>query len=124
MAKVPMRVIPEPAPGTREVLRAISAGSKAVRGMDGRVSFLCGNCRDLLAMDVYWDTPIVFSGVEPFLPLLCVSDLVFQCKNCGAFNETWTHGPGVGVGKRLPHASSRRQRATDRLRSAWEAIRR
>ncbi len=40
MAKMEMRVIPEPAEGTREVLSAHGAGSMAIKGV-GSISFLC-----------------------------------------------------------------------------------
>ncbi len=95
MAKIEMRVIPEPAGGTREVLSAHSAGSRAITGGDGSISFLCGNCRDVLAKSVDPDTWIMYAYNESadegaddeFTPLYRVRDIVFKCKGCGAFNE-------------------------------------
>jgi hypothetical protein len=95
MAKMEMRVIPEPAAGTREVLSAKGAGSMAIKGVDGSISFLCGNCRDMLVKTLDPDAWIVHAYDESadegaddeFTPLYRVRDLVFKCKGCGAFNE-------------------------------------
>jgi hypothetical protein len=94
MAKVPMRVIPEPPEGTREVLTSQHAGSTAIKGGDGSTSFLCGNCRDVLVKSVGPDQWVVYAHNpaaaytdNEFTPLFRVRDIVFRCKGCGAFNE-------------------------------------
>jgi predicted RNA-binding Zn-ribbon protein involved in translation (DUF1610 family) len=90
MAKIPMRVIPEPPEGGREVVVARTAGSVAIKGTEGSVSFLCGNCRAILAKSIGPDTDVVHaedSETGDFIPLYKVRDLVFKCKACGAFNE-------------------------------------
>jgi hypothetical protein len=93
MAKVEMRVIPEPVEGTREVTSARHAGSMAIKGGNGSNSFLCGNCRDALAKSVDPDAWIIYAYNEDadegdeFTPLYRVRDIVFKCKGCGAFNE-------------------------------------
>jgi hypothetical protein len=87
MAKVPMRVIPEPVEGTREIFSSRTAGSKVITGNQGATTLVCGNCRAILAKSVGRDEPIVFEAEPPWTPLLTVRDLVFKCKGCGAFNE-------------------------------------
>jgi hypothetical protein len=92
MAKVPMRVIPEPAAGTREVFTSKVPGSIAITGTEGSTSFLCGLCRAVLAKNVGPDRTIAWGEEDPpgsgeFPPLLTLRDVVFKCKGCGAFNE-------------------------------------
>jgi len=85
-----MRVIPEPAEGTREVLAAKHAGSMAITGAEGSTSLVCGNCRDVLAKSVDPDAWHVYAydeDADEFMPLARVRELVFRCKGCGAFNE-------------------------------------
>lgn len=94
VAKVPMRVIPEPREGTREVLAAEHAGSVVIKGNDGAKSFLCGNCRDVLVKSIDPDEWVVYAHNpaaeytdHEFTPLYRVRDIVFRCKGCGAYNE-------------------------------------
>ena len=102
MAKAPMRVIPEPREGTREVLTSAHAGSTAIKGSDGSTSFLCGNCRDVLAKSVgpdqwvvYRHNPAAAYTDDDFTPLYRVRDIVFRCKGCGPFIEVagWSAPP-------------------------------
>jgi hypothetical protein len=100
VAKIPMRVIPEPPDGTREIRVAKHAGSIAIKGNDGSTSFLCGNCRDILAKSIAPDewvvhrhNPAAAYTDEEFTPLYRVRDLVFLCKNCGAYNEVTVPPP-------------------------------
>jgi hypothetical protein len=91
MAKIPMRVIAEPAQGTREVhVGRKRAGAMVVKGTEGSTSFLCGRCRAILLKSVGADETLV-SGPEDergnFPPLYSVREAVFKCKSCGAFNE-------------------------------------
>jgi hypothetical protein len=94
MAKVPMRVIAEPPEGTREVWVAKHAGSMAIKGGNGSISFLCGNCRDMLVKSVdpdrwviYAHNPAAAYTDDEFTPLYRIRDIVFRCKGCGAYNE-------------------------------------
>jgi hypothetical protein len=85
-----MRVIPEPAEGSREVVVARNAGSVAITDTEGSVSFLCGNCRDIPQSASALTGGLCYTyddGTEQFIPLYRVRDLVFKCKGCGAFNE-------------------------------------
>jgi hypothetical protein len=85
-----MRVIPEPAEGTREVRTATHAGSMAIKGTEGSISFLWGNCRDILVKSVGPDEWVVYTydaDTDEFTPLYRVRDLVFKCKGCGGFTE-------------------------------------
>jgi hypothetical protein len=99
VAKVPMRVIPEPSEGTREVCVAQHAGSTVIKGNDGSRSFLCGSCRDVLVKNTGPDKWVVYqhnSAAEytddEFTPLYRVRDMVFRCKGCGAYNEVAGRG--------------------------------
>jgi len=65
-----MRVIPEPAPGSRAVLIPQS-GAPALRG-GGPLSYTCGKCGNLLLKDLI---------VEQ------ARSYVVRCGRCGAFNE-------------------------------------
>jgi hypothetical protein len=89
MAKYEMRVIPEPAEGTRYVAQSEHAGSMSIKGYDGDWTFLCGNCRDILVKNVSPDADIVheYDGHDRFTPVATVAEMVFRCKGCGAFNE-------------------------------------
>jgi hypothetical protein len=90
VAKIEMRVIPEPAAGPREVLISRHAGSVAIKGTEGSTSLLCGNCRDMLAKSVdpdAWHVWAYDEDTDEFTPLYRIRDLVFRCKGCGAFNE-------------------------------------
>jgi hypothetical protein len=91
MAKLPMRVIPEPSGGSRSLVTAERhAGSMAIKGSDGASTFLCGRCRDILAKSVGPDYEFVHEydeDTDEFRPLYRVRDVVFRCKGCGAFNE-------------------------------------
>ena len=86
-----MQVIPEPAEGTRFVVTAEHhAGSQASRGMDGSCTFLCGKCRDILVKNHAPDDDVLYDDdpeTGEFVPRGRVRDLVYRCKNCGAFNE-------------------------------------
>jgi hypothetical protein len=91
MPKIPMRVIRKPAAGTRYVLTAEGrAGAQVVDGhSDGR-TYLCGECRAILAKSISPDAEIVFREdprTEDIVPEYRVRDIVFRCKRCGAFNE-------------------------------------
>lgn len=66
MAKVPMRVIPEPAESSRAIFSSRTAGSKAITGMDGATIFVCGNCRTILAKSVGRDQAVVFEAEPPW----------------------------------------------------------
>lgn len=66
----------------------------ALKGSDGSVSLLCGNCRDVLVKGVDPDEWVIYGhdaaaeGTDnEFPPLYRVRDVVFRCKGCGAFNE-------------------------------------
>ena len=66
-----MRVIPEPAPGSRSVL--IPRGRDlALRG-GGALSYTCGNCGLVLMKDLMAEQARSF---------------VVRCGKCGAYNET------------------------------------
>ena len=97
VAKVEMRVIPEPAEGTRHVLTAEKhPGSTAIKGTEGSMTFLCGGCRAVLAKNVGPDDAIVYTEdpqTGDFTPLYRVRDLVFKCKGCGAFNDVARSDP-------------------------------
>lgn len=60
---------------------------------DGAVTFLCGNCRDILVKNRYPNEWVVYAATgEPyaddeFTPVSRVRDIVFRCKGCGAYNE-------------------------------------
>jgi hypothetical protein len=102
-----MRVIPEPAEGTREVRGAERAGSMAIKGSEGSISFLCGNCRDVLVKSVGPDEWVVYAHNadaaytdEEFTPLSRVRDIVFRCKGCGAFNEVGASPGEPGLDRR------------------------
>ena len=89
VAKIEMRVIPEPSEGTREVWSAKHAGSMATKGV-GPVTFLCGKCRDVLVQrrdPDEWISHAYDPDTDEFMPLYRVRDVVFRCKGCGAFNE-------------------------------------
>lgn len=70
-----MRVIPEPAPGSRAVLIPQS-GAPALRG-GGPLSYTCGKCGNLLLKDLM---------VEQ------ARSYVVRCGKCGAFNEVAAEG--------------------------------
>lgn len=73
MSLLRLRVIPEPEPNTRSVLRAKMDGPY-FRGQDSALpDLVCGLCSHVLA-----------TGIDR----LQIIDLVLHCKNCGAFNET------------------------------------
>jgi hypothetical protein len=85
-----MRVIPEPTEGTREVLTGGGAGSQVIRGSEGSISLLCGNCRDILVKSVgpdAWFSYTYDEDTDKFSPQYRIRDIVWQCKGCGAFNE-------------------------------------
>ena len=65
-----MRVIPEPAPGSRALLIPQS-GAPALRG-GGPLSYTCGRCGNLLLKDLM---------VEQ------ARSYVVRCGKCGAYNE-------------------------------------
>lgn len=69
---VPMCVIPEPAPGARNVLVTERDDEPLIVGT-GNTNYLCGNCRTVLAGRV---GPEELDG-RP----------VFRCYRCGAYNE-------------------------------------
>ena len=69
---VRMIVIPEPEPNTRSVLLYTGPGTVVMRG-PGNVTMVCGQC----------NSPLL-EGMK----VTQVQNLVFRCKNCGAFNET------------------------------------
>jgi phage FluMu protein Com len=70
-----MRVIPEPAPGSRAVLIPQS-GAPALRG-GGPLSYTCGKCGNLLLKDLM---------VEQ------ARSYVVRCGKCGEFNEVVAKG--------------------------------
>jgi DNA-directed RNA polymerase subunit RPC12/RpoP len=73
MATLTLVTIPEPARGTRRIVR----GGEEVEGYEesrvGTMTYLCGGCGAVLMDKV--------STVRTV-------DLVIQCPDCGAFNET------------------------------------
>ncbi len=71
MPKMKMKVIPEPAPNTRVILRF--APGKAMLG-DGDTDLLCGTCSEPLAKCLHSSTQ--------------ANNVVFQCTKCGAFNDS------------------------------------
>ena len=70
-----MRVIPEPAPGSRAVLIPQS-GAPALHG-GGPLSYTCGKCGNVLLKDLM---------VEQ------ARSYVVRCGKCGAFNEVRGEG--------------------------------
>jgi hypothetical protein len=91
VAKIEMRVIPEPAEDTRFVLgREGHAGSMVIKHTHGATTFLCARCRSVLAKNVDPDRELVYEEdpkTGDFRPVYRVRDVVFRCKGCGAFNE-------------------------------------
>jgi hypothetical protein len=88
--KIAMRVIPRPQDGTREILSSKHPGSMAIKGSYGSRTFVCGRSRDILAksVDPDWEFAAEYYPVtDSVIPLNRVRDVVFRCKNCGAFNE-------------------------------------
>ena len=70
-----MRVIPEPAPGSRAVLIP-QTGAPALRG-GGPLSYTCGKCGNLLLKD------LVVEQARSY---------VVRCGKCRAFNEVVVDG--------------------------------
>lgn len=70
---VPLRVIPEPDPGTRAGLDFIGEGSLAIVGYETGLSFDCGKC----------GAPLM-RGVRRGQ----IRGAVLRCNACGAHNET------------------------------------
>jgi DNA-directed RNA polymerase subunit RPC12/RpoP len=66
-----MRLIPEPAPGSRALLIP-QGGAPALRG-GGPLSYTCGKCGNMLLKD------LMFEQARSY---------VVRCGKCGAFNET------------------------------------
>ena len=89
VAKYLMRVIPEPAEGTRVVSQSEQPGSMTYKGYDGDWTFLCGACRDILVKNASPDTGIIYreDGKGGFTPVATIAEMVFRCKNCGVYNE-------------------------------------
>jgi hypothetical protein len=65
-------------------------GSQVFGGGHGEHTFLCGRCRDIILKRT--DPDFEFEHLyneetQEFTPVCRVRDVVFRCKNCGAFNE-------------------------------------
>lgn len=71
MALIRMRVIPEPALGSRTVLAPTSA-RHALFSSNGPNSYCCGSCGTTLLEKMHYKQ---------------VADVVIRCAKCGAFNE-------------------------------------
>jgi hypothetical protein len=70
--RIRLRVIPEPEPNSRSIIRYTGEGTVAMRG-SGDIVMECGNC----------GSPLI-DGV----PMKTLINIVFICSNCGAYNET------------------------------------
>lgn len=70
-----MRVIPEPAPGSRALLIPQS-GAPALRG-GGPLTYTCGRCGNTLLKDLMYEQ---------------ARSYVVRCHKCGAFNEAVADG--------------------------------
>jgi len=70
MPDIKLKVIPEPAKGTRAIIR----GDKAplLRG-EGQFNYLCGKCGTVL-----------LKGIQEGQ----VTGIVLRCAGCGSFNDT------------------------------------
>jgi hypothetical protein len=89
MAKVPMRVVAEPADFERVHVARKHAGAMVRSGTEGSTSFLCGRCRSVLLKNVGPDSIMVHGPEDEhgdFPPLYSVREAVFKCKSCGAYN--------------------------------------
>lgn len=89
MAKYLLRVISEPADAKRVVSQSEQPGSMVYDGYDGDWTFLCGVCRDILVKNGSPDRAIIHrdDGKGGFTPVATIAEMVFRCKNCGAYNE-------------------------------------
>jgi hypothetical protein len=90
MAKQMMRVVPEPVRGARRVMTSKTAGSQVFGSGHGPTTYLCGRCRNIILkrMDPDFEFEHVYNEeTDDFTPTCRVRDVVFRCKNCGAFNE-------------------------------------
>jgi hypothetical protein len=70
--RVRLRVIPEPSPGTRSILRVGGKGTVLMKG-GGDAILECGNCGVPLLVDVW---------------VSHVRGIVAVCPSCESFNET------------------------------------
>ena len=92
MPKIPMHVIPQERVGNREVWTAPGAGSQAFKGANAGTTFLCGGCRAILVKSADAEQWVVERqiGEDEFEPVARIRDIVWHCKQCGAFNEIRT----------------------------------
>ncbi len=73
MAKIPLRLIPEPEKDTRTVIVFTGKGTVVMRGEATGRDYVCGNCG-----------ATILAGIGRGQ----VKNIVFKCNACGAFNET------------------------------------
>lgn len=76
MVNVALKVIPEPAEGTRTVIDTSSDLKGPAFTGQGEVNYLCGECGLMLA-----------EGMESAAQ---ISNMVIRCWRCESFNETRT----------------------------------
>jgi hypothetical protein len=69
---IQMEVIPEPQPGTASVLVYAHKGKHVIIRSTSDHNYLCGSCQNVICERV---------------ALGQISNLVFKCPNCGAFNR-------------------------------------
>src|SRR5450755_2101892 len=75
MQQISLRIIPEPAPGTRKNVisrDSVMGHGPFVRGA-GDTDQICGNCETVLAASVNLEQ---------------ITNTVFQCPLCGLYNDT------------------------------------
>ncbi len=73
MAKIPLRLIPEPEEGTRSVIIFSGEGTVVMQGPATGRDYVCARCGST-----------ILAGI----PRGQIQNMVFKCASCGAFNET------------------------------------
>lgn len=73
--KIPLELIPEPEPGSREVMHQHGADPIVLHGGEPGHDYVCSSCGVTL-----------LQGIQEHL----VQHVVIQCGACGAFNDTAT----------------------------------
>jgi hypothetical protein len=89
MPEIPMHAIAEKDVGGREVRAGTGAGSLAMKGANAGTTFLCGGCRAIIVKGADPDAWVTYEqvGEEEFVPIARIRDIVWRCRQCGAYNE-------------------------------------
>lgn len=71
--RMPLKVIPEPDPGSRSVFIKTNEGSIIFRGTETTLSLDCGQCGESLVVGLRKDQ---------------IRNVALKCNQCGVFNDT------------------------------------